>query len=272
MQNPPPEQQDQVGEPEQVPNQSPDIPTEEPNQPNQLPKLPINPPGPMANQQQLNWSYFKPEFSGKPEEDLGVHLVRTNDWMDTHNFPEDQKVRRFCLTLTGEARLWYETMGQVQLDWLTMQECLGQQYSKFGSMQEQYFNVWRSFQFDEATDTIDSYIHKVNQVAALLDYGEPQILELFKNTLPNRLYYLLYKVDNLNAMIKTAKRNLSKEKLDRQKTGQSPAIPFMKANHEKSKKSERGVSFGTLETKETIKRHSNSFDKLASLVNKLDMK
>ena len=27
------------------------------------------------------------------------------------------------------------------------------------------------FQFDEATDTVDGYIYKVKQVAALLDYG-----------------------------------------------------------------------------------------------------
>ena len=45
---------------------------------------------------QLNWSYFKPEFSGKTEEDAVVYLLKTNDWMDTHNFPEDTKVRRFC--------------------------------------------------------------------------------------------------------------------------------------------------------------------------------
>ena len=70
----------------------------------------------MATPQQLNWSYFKPEFAGKPEEDVEEHLLRTNDWMDTHNFPDDQKVRRFCLTLMDEARLWYETIRQVQLD------------------------------------------------------------------------------------------------------------------------------------------------------------
>ena len=116
------------------------------------------------------------EFAGKPEEDAEAHLLRTNDWMDTHNFPGDQKVRRFCLTLMGEARLWYETIGQVQMDWPTMQECFRQQYSKFGNTREQYFHVLRCFQFDEATDTIDSYIHKVEQVTALLDYGEPQIL------------------------------------------------------------------------------------------------
>ena len=46
----------------------------------------------------------------------------------------------------------------------------------------------------------------------------------------------------------------------------------MKASQDKSKKNEKGVSFGTLETKETTDRNSNSIDKLTSLVNKLDMK
>ena len=27
----------------------------------------------------LNWSYFKPEFSGKPDEDAEAHLLCTND-------------------------------------------------------------------------------------------------------------------------------------------------------------------------------------------------
>ena len=78
--------------------------------------------------------------------------------MTTHNFPEDHKVERFCLT--GEARLWYATLNiqQQQLNWDSLRERFRQQYSKFGSTQEQYFHVWRSFQFDEATDTIDGYI------------------------------------------------------------------------------------------------------------------
>ena len=57
-----------------------------------------------------------------------------------------------------------------------MQECFRQQYSKFGNRREQYFHIWWSFQFDEATDTVDGYIYKVKQVAALLNYGDPQIL------------------------------------------------------------------------------------------------
>ena len=50
----------------------------------------------------LNWSYFKPEFSGKPDEDAEVHLLCTNDWMNKHHFMEGVKVQRFCLTLSGE--------------------------------------------------------------------------------------------------------------------------------------------------------------------------
>ena len=59
---------------------------------------------------QLNWSHFKPEFTGKPDEDVEAHLLGTNDWMDTHAFPEGVKVLRICLTLVGEARLWYESL------------------------------------------------------------------------------------------------------------------------------------------------------------------
>ena len=44
--------------------------------------------------------------------------------------------------------------------------------------------MWRSFHYDENADTIDSYILKVKQVASLLNYGEPEILELLKITLP----------------------------------------------------------------------------------------
>ena len=52
-----------------------------PSQQNQ-PVLPIQPGQPA--QPVLNWSHFKPEFSGKPEDDAEAHLLRTNDWMETH--------------------------------------------------------------------------------------------------------------------------------------------------------------------------------------------
>ena len=193
----PPNQPNQL--PDITPNQPDQPPNNPPNQPNppakppnppkpppnllnQPPNPPTNPPNPMQPQNPPpQVSYFKPEFSGKP-------LLRTNDWMETHNFPEEAKVQRFYLTLTGEAILWYETLRPIGIDWTALQEHLRQQYSKFGSTIEQYFHVWRSFHYDESTDTIDSYISKVKQVAVLLNYGEPQILELFKNTLPSKIY------------------------------------------------------------------------------------
>ena len=77
---------------------------------------PMLPPAPPVQIPHLNWSYFKPECSGK-QEDVEAHLLGTNDWMETHNFPEVAKVQRFCLTLTGEARLWYETLRPIVVDW-----------------------------------------------------------------------------------------------------------------------------------------------------------
>ena len=91
--------------PPNPPNPPPNPPNPQnppPNPPTPLPNPqdPINLPNP-PQPQQLNWSYFKPEFSGKAEEDAMAHLLKTNDWMETHNFPDDTKVRRFCLTLIG---------------------------------------------------------------------------------------------------------------------------------------------------------------------------
>ena len=82
-----------------LPPNPPNPPTPPPN-----PEDPMNPPNP-PQPQQLNWSYFKPEFSGNPEEDATAHPLKTNDWMETHNFPNNTMVRRFCLTLIGKAGL-----------------------------------------------------------------------------------------------------------------------------------------------------------------------
>ena len=48
--------------------------------------------------------------------------------------------------------------------------------------------MWRSFNFDENTGTIDACVTYMRQVATLLGYGEPQIVKVFKNTLPTKLY------------------------------------------------------------------------------------
>ena len=108
-----------------------------------------------------------------------AHLLRSNDWEDTHALSEGVKVQRFYLTLVGEARLWYESLRHIALDWKGLQDQFRQQYSKIGNTWEQLFHVWRSFHFDNI-EMLYAYVTCIRQVAALLGYGKPQVLEVLK--------------------------------------------------------------------------------------------
>ena len=55
-----------------------------------VPSAQLIQPAPMP---QLNWSHFRSEFTGKTDKGTEAHLLRTNDWMDTHTFPEGVKVQ-----------------------------------------------------------------------------------------------------------------------------------------------------------------------------------
>ena len=99
--------------------------------------------------------------------------------MNAHCFVDGVKVQRFCLTLLGEALLWYHSLEPINVDWPELQNLFGQRYSKVGNTQEQLFHAWRSFCFDENTKTIDACVTQIRQVATLLGYKEPQILEVF---------------------------------------------------------------------------------------------
>ena len=50
------------------------------------------------------------------------------------------------------------------------------------------------------------------QVATLLGYGKPQILEVFKNTLSTKLYWVLFPIDDLRQAVETTKRILMKDR------------------------------------------------------------
>ena len=99
---------------------------------------------------------------------MEAHLLSTDDWMDTHVFPEGVKVQRFCLTLVGEARLWYGSPRPIALDWNGLQNQFRQQYSKIGNTREQLFHEWRPFHFNENTETLGAYVMCIRHVAALL--------------------------------------------------------------------------------------------------------
>ena len=92
---------------------------------------------------------------------------------------------------------------------------------------EQLFHAWRLLHFSENTETLDAYVTCIRQVATLLGYGKPPMLEAFKNTLPLRLYWVLFHVEDLRLAVETAKRIHTKEKIDRQLVGQSSSTPVM---------------------------------------------
>ena len=100
-----------------------------------------------------------------------IFLAQEIGWK-AHNFPEGEKVRHFRVTLIGEARLWYESLALLENDWPTLQNKFRWQYSKIGNTPEQLFHAWRTFKCNENTDSIDSYVLRMSQVAAMLNYGE----------------------------------------------------------------------------------------------------
>ena len=106
----------------------------------------------------------------------------------------------------------------------------------------------------------------------MLNYGEPQVLELLKNTLPSRLYPMLFPIDNLSDAVTAAKWVLIKEKIDGQKTGQSSTTPFMKVNDCNQSYEKSGKKSVTFDALETLERQCDSIDRLTSLVSKINVK
>ena len=103
---------------------------------------------------------------------------------------------------------------------------------------------------------------QIRQVATLLGYGEPWILEVFKNTLPTKLYWILFPIEDLRQAVDTVKRILTKEKLNKQLTGQTSTSLFMSVRD----RTERRVSFNTRD------ELGDKVDKLTVVMSKLAAK
>ena len=77
--------------------------------------------------------------------------------------------------------------------------------------------------------------------------------------LPTKIYWILFPVNDLRQAVETAKRILTKEKVDRQFLGQASSTPFMSIRDSHNRK----VSF---DTKEEL---GDTIDKLAVMIGKL---
>ena len=70
----------------------------------------------------------------------------------------------------------------------------------------------------------------------LLGYQEPRVFEVFKTILPTKLYWVLFPIADLRLVVETAKRILTKEKIDKQLAGQTSSTPFMSVRDGLSKR------------------------------------
>ena len=68
----------------------------------------------------------------------------------------------------------------------------------------------------------------------IVSYWEPQIIELYQNTMPIRFYWIIFSILNSRQTNAVVKREMTKERLDRQLTGKVSATPFMKLKNGKS--------------------------------------
>ena len=105
-----------------------------------------------------------------------ISLVVETGWKHITS-QKEKNVRCFHIMLIGEARLWYESLAPLDDDWPTLQNKFRWQYSKIGNTPKQLFHAWRTFKFDENMDTVNSYVLRMSQVVAMLNYVEMQILE-----------------------------------------------------------------------------------------------
>ena len=98
-----------------------------------------------------------------------------------------------------------------------------------------------------------------------------QILENFKNTLLYRLYSTLINVKNLRDAIDLAKRVLTREKLDRQLTGQSSTTFMIASSNDNHLPQNHHTKEVTFDAVETLERNSDYIDRLTSLVSNMKM-
>ena len=80
-----------------------------------------------------------PIFSVNLDEDAESHLLCSDDWIKSQGILEKEKCATFCLTLVGDAHLWYVTIHLVDNDWPILQKLFNLQFSKLGYTQEGLF-------------------------------------------------------------------------------------------------------------------------------------
>ena len=86
------------------------------------------------------------------------------------------------------------------------------------------------------------------------------------------MYPMLFPINNRRDAVTTVKQVMIKEKIDRQKTGQSSTTPFIRVSDCNQSYDKMGKKRVTFDVMETLERQHDSIDKLSSLVSKMNVK
>ena len=79
--------------------------------------------------------------------------------MNTYHFYEEVKFQRFCLTLLGETRLWFQSLEPLgNTTWPQCKIYLGKGTQNWVIHVNNYFRHGDHSIFNENTETIDSYV------------------------------------------------------------------------------------------------------------------
>ena len=163
--------------------------------------------------------------------------------MNAHHFLKDIKVKRFCLTLAGEARLWFQSLEPINVDWQGLQNLFRQQYCKIGNTREQLFHTWRSFHSEENTETIRCMCDGHKTSSCIFRLRRTSNFRGIQKHAPYKIVLVIisHRESKTSRTVETAKRILTKEKIDRQIARQSSSTAFMNVRDSYNKR----VDFNT---------------------------
>ena len=224
--------------------------------------LPAPGPGPAPPQPRVKISPLT--FKGLPGERPEAHLLRANDWMDTHNILPVNKPANFKHTLDHLAREWYDLL-TFPIAWDNLQQRFSQYFSTQARSIKHLHDKWRNFSFTPGQDDIEAYIRDVKEAAHQLNYNDEAVLHFIKATMPSEIYGTLYNQHDLNTVITMVKDIYAEkpEPANPPTTTGGAAAPFtlIKAPNGSSKK----VRFQEGETL------SDRIDKLTETLYRMDM-
>ena len=78
-------------------------------------------------------------------------------------------------------------------------------------MQQKLFHAWRSFNFDENTETIDSYVMQIRTGSNTLGLWRATGIGSIQNTLPTKLYWILFPIEDSETSSRNSKENTNQK-------------------------------------------------------------